>query len=406
MEVKKMEKSALGIVANNVATFSVKASEPLFSRSDEILNFRKNNRKKLNELDKKIKNILVGELADEFKRVKKCGEAIFAPDKRVSLLYNDEHQVAHYGGLVTCGSVWACPHCSSKIQLRRRGEVAELIERVYSAGYKVSMITLTHPHQREFTLKENIEIFNDALRRLKQQRRYRKYIKDNAEIGYIGDITCREVTWGDTNGWHWHAHRLVIVKNPALLVQYAGKLKEMWVHCYELACRDYGRDFTEKNKKYMMERGLDIIEKAQSTDYLVKIGNGKWGAEKELVGVAKKGKVGRYTAFDLVGRRDDKFIEYLQATKGKRQLLYSKGLRALFGLDVEKTDEELAQEQIEHSREIAKISWWEWKKILNENLKVEICEILESAGGDPARLKNFLRDKNINITFLGFDDGG
>ena len=157
----------------------------------------------------------------------------------------------------------------------------------------------------------------------------------------------------------------------------------------------------------MMERGLDLIEKAQSTDYLVKIGNGNWGAEKELVGVAtKKGKQGRYTPFDLVDRRDDKFIEYLQATKGKRQLLYSKGLRALFGLNEEKTDEELIKEQVEHSIKIANISYKNWKKILRENLKVEICEILERDLGDISNLKIWAKNKNINISFFGFDDGG
>lgn len=399
-----MEKPALGITTNNVATI---LSDPIKSGFDEVSEFRKLNRKKLQDLDKKIKKLLVGDLAFEFKRLKKCGEAIFALDKRVSLLYNDEHQVAHYGGLMTCGSVWACPHCSSKIQLRRRGEVAELIEQVYSAGYKVSMLTFTHPHNRDFSLSDNINIFNSALRRLKQQRWYREHIKDNDDLGYAGDITAREVTWGQENGWHWHAHRLVIAKNPEVWAKYAEKLKEMWVHCYELACKEYGRDFTEKDRLYMKGRGLDIIARAQSSEYLTKIGNGLWGADKELVGVmTKKGKVGRCTPFDLVGYRDDKFLEYIKATKGKRQLLYSNGLRAFFGLTEEKTDEELAQEQVEHSREVAKITWQEWRKILNENLKVEICEILESAGGDPARLKIFLKNKNINITFLGFDEGG
>lgn len=401
-----MAENRLGITGNNVATFSPDVVEPLKLRSDDVLEFRRKNRRELQKLTEKIKNLLTGELAFEFKNLKKCGEAIITPNKNVSLLYNEAHQVAHYGGLATCGSVWACPFCSTKIQLRRRAEVSELIERVYSAGYKVSMLTFTHPHQREFSLAENIVIFNLALRKFKQHRIYRKYIKDNAELGFIGDITAREVTWGQENGWHWHAHRLVITKNPALLAKYAEKLKELWVHCYELACQECGREFSEKNRIYMLERGLDLVEKAQSTEYLTKIGNGNWGAEKELVDVStKKGKVGRYTPFDLVGKRDDKFIEYLQATKGKRQLLYSKGLRALFDLDEEKTDEELAQEQVEHSREVAKISWREWRKILDEKLKIKICEKLECAGGDPAELKNFLQDKNINITFLGFDDG-
>lgn len=398
-EVKIVKKSALGIIGNKVSTIENIGF-------DDVLEFRNKNRKKIYDTSFKIKSLLTGELASEFKGLKNCGEAIIAPNKQALLLYNTDHQVAHYGGLATCSSVWACPFCATKIQIRRRGEVAELVEKVYEAGYKVSMITFTHPHQRDFSLKENIEIFNSALRKLKQQRWYRQNIKDNADLGYIGDITCREVTWGSANGWHWHAHRLVIVKNPKILIKYKENLQKLWVHCYELACRENLRKITEENKRYMTERGLDILEKAQSTDYLVKIG-GNWGAEKEMVGVmTKKGKVGRYTPFDLVGVRDDKFVEYIRATKGKRQLLYSKGLRALFGLTEEKTDEELIQEQVEHSVKVANISYKNWQKILRENLKLEICEILERDFGDISNLKIWAEKKKINISFLGFDSGG
>ena len=33
------------------------------------------------------------------------------------------HKAAHYSGLVTCGSIWPCPVCASRIQERRRPEV-------------------------------------------------------------------------------------------------------------------------------------------------------------------------------------------------------------------------------------------------------------------------------------------
>ena len=32
------------------------------------------------------------------------------------------HKAAHYSGLVTCGSIWPCPVCASRIQERRRPE--------------------------------------------------------------------------------------------------------------------------------------------------------------------------------------------------------------------------------------------------------------------------------------------
>lgn len=402
--MKNLEKSALGTIANNV---SVLSSKPIKSRVDEVREFRNNNRKKIKELSTGVQKLLTGKLAVEFKRLKNCGKAIVAPSQQVSLLYNSEYQVAHYGGLATCGSVWACPECSVKIQLRRRAELGELIEKVYGEGYKIAMLTFTHPHQRDDSLKDVIKIFNSALRRFKQGRWYVKLFKENIDFGYVGDVTARELTWGQDNGWHWHAHRLVICKNPKMLIEMKEQLQNHWVHCYELACREFGHRFTELEKKYMLGRGLDIMEKAQSTDYLQKIGNGLWGAEKELTGnfaKTKNGKAGRFTPFELLGKRDDLFIEYIRATKGKRQLLYSDGLRSRFGLTKEKTDEELAQEQVEHSREIAKISYKNWQKILKENLKIEICEVLERDLGDTTNLKVWAKSKNLNISF--FDSGG
>ena len=52
----------------------------------------------------------------------------------ISVWRSVEFESAHYKGLQTCGSVWACPVCSAKISERRRIELAAAIAMHKAAG--------------------------------------------------------------------------------------------------------------------------------------------------------------------------------------------------------------------------------------------------------------------------------
>lgn len=56
-----------------------------------------------------------------------------------------EHQTTHYTGLQTCGSVWACPVCASKIAERRRLEIQQAMAAHQEQGGAVNLLTLTAP---------------------------------------------------------------------------------------------------------------------------------------------------------------------------------------------------------------------------------------------------------------------
>ena len=51
-------------------------------------------------------------------RTAKCLRVPFA--RSVGVFHSQAQESAHYGGLVTCASVWACPICAAKISERRR----------------------------------------------------------------------------------------------------------------------------------------------------------------------------------------------------------------------------------------------------------------------------------------------
>ena len=66
-------------------------------------------------------------------------------------------------GLVTCGSVWACPVCAAKVAAKRAEELAQVLDAVHTAGGSAFMLTLTIKHSARDRL---------GLTREERERRY------------------------------------------------------------------------------------------------------------------------------------------------------------------------------------------------------------------------------------------
>jgi hypothetical protein len=80
-----------------------------------------------------------------------------------------------------------------------------------------------------------------------------------------------------------------------------------------------------------------------------------------------------YLAGDL--RYGPLFKEYAQEFKGKRQLVWSDGLRDLFDLGREETDEEIAVRQDETAVKFASIPLGVWKVILKQKKRGQVLEV-------------------------------
>jgi hypothetical protein len=83
-----------------------------------------------------------------------------------------QHGSAHYHGIATCGSVWACPICAAKIQERRRAEIEQAMTWANDAGLAVVMVTLTFPHTAFDQLRDLLAKQADALGRFRRTRGY------------------------------------------------------------------------------------------------------------------------------------------------------------------------------------------------------------------------------------------
>ena len=83
----------------------------------------------------------------------------------VQVWKSHEYRTASYTGLQTCGSVWACPVCASKVAERRRSEIIAAMTAHKAAGGGVFLLTLTAPHQRCDCIGDLLAKHGQALRR-------------------------------------------------------------------------------------------------------------------------------------------------------------------------------------------------------------------------------------------------
>ncbi len=97
------------------------------------------------------------------------------------------------------------------------------------------------------------------------------------------------------------------------------------------------------------------------------------------------------------GRR---WREYALVFKGRRQHVWSRGLRALLGLAVEeKTDEQVAAEAIEDAVELARLDLAAWRIVLANDARGELCDVASS--GDAGAVRRFLLSLGVEVLVEG-----
>lgn len=245
---------------------------------------------------------------------------------------------AHFEGVQTCGSVWSCPCCGARISETRRGELNRLLVWARARGLAVSMVTLTARHGREDDLADLLDRMKDAKRRWAQHRTYRATKAD-----VVGSVTATEVTAGGANGWHPHFHMLLLTRPGVDL----AALGPAWLASLAAAGLDgAGAAFQ--------------VQDASAAGHYV----AKWGAGEEMTMTSRKAgrKGGGRTPAQLLAASCDQgdemaghlWREFSDVFRGRRQLVWSRGLKALVGLG-EISDEDAAQDQRqEDQQEVAR----------------------------------------------------
>lgn len=295
---------------------------------------------------------------------------------------------ARFGGVQTCGSVWGCPCCSARISEVRRQELRALQAWVAARPHlRIVMVTLTARH-RGRRLLSMIEKMSAAKARM-QNRNPWKPLRESGRL--VGSVSVREATHGE-NGWHPHYHVLCIVEADdddaakALL----EPLRRVWVECLKLE----GLGGT-------LSRAFHLASGEAVAEYVAKQGSeaevGSWGiAEEMTLGRLKRGRGEKGASPWQVlreahaGHDEARALwqEYALTMHGKRQQVWSNGLKAAVGL-VEIEDKEAAEGE-EHSDELDELmhrfdraEWRRWRR--------HRAAILAAARNGPEAVADLLR---------------
>ena len=253
---------------------------------------------------------------------------------------NPEGTKASFRNLQTCGSVWHCAICAPKIASGRCREMDSAICQ-HGIDRRIYFITFTVQHDRDDSgpgqLVAQLGCLRKSLSRAKASRAWREVM---TRAGSIGSIRALEITYGEMNGWHSHAHEIRFAEPGGLVVDRQGKtvrwlsplyaLSRLWVR--ELIKQDIaGLDALdsplERRKKLrsLLRRALTVQDGTYAARYIEEFGSapekGLWvSGELALSHIKTARRAGHCTPWGLLAdamegdeRSRDLFREYALA---------------------------------------------------------------------------------------------
>lgn len=325
------------------------------------------------ELHRETRKLLPNE------RLARCHRHVNEPGASTAV-YIGKSGRSFFGGLIQCGNPWACPLCAFKISQTRRDEVQKGIDAALAYGAGVTLTTLTFRHGIEMPLSESLEKFAKALRRLKSGRAYKQFRND---FGIRGDVRALETTYGK-NGWHPHTHAVTFTRKPLRGHELTRMRRRLFVLWYQ-ACKK------EKLPLPTYRHGVDVRPAKYAADYVA-----KWGFAAELTrSHLKRGHNAGRTPWQLLmdSMAGDKragwlFREFAMTFKGRRQLIWTRGLREYLGIGVELTDQ-VVMELEEQIKAEYRIDSDDWKIICKFEKR---GQILDAAAVSEATMRDLIEE--------------
>lgn len=316
------------------------------------------------------------EIGKEIHRVRPCGQYIRKDLCEVNLCQGHERGNYYFSNLMTCKSVWSCPHCSLKIVQERAKQIRDICANAQKDNKKVVHCTFTMPHARYQTCEE---LRFDITKGFSSMLATRKYQKIKKAYGLEGYIKALEVTWNDKNGWHPHFHVLFFFDGNINDSDTVLEACEYIFDCWQNAIRIRGgglcsRDAFEARNVY---DGEDISE------YI-----SKWDMSKELTegNVTKRSRGDSLTPFQVFERyletKDAKYLnlfkEYHVSFTGTKFLTFSRGLKKKYLNMVDKSDEEICQD--EEGTVVLSMNKELWQEVVYFGYEANILNIMDSGG--------------------------
>jgi len=322
-------------------------------------------------------------------RVRKC-RRVATGSGPIEVRYRPQEARAHFAGLQTCGSVWACPCCSERILAGRASELLRAIATHRAGGGEVLLLTLTMRHNREQALGELWDALGEAWRAASSgARSVRELLRS---IDWVRRV---EATHGE-NGWHVHVHALLFVEAGTDPEPLGDAMFEAWGR----RLVSLGLDAPLAGPGMQIKR-LDLTNASgEVAEYLAK---GHYEevrparleevrparlAALELASAGKLARGQNRTPMQVLGdfvangeaTDAELWREWEAGSKGRRALTWSRGARDRLVGEDELTDEELAQDSDGGGDLVALIDARAWPAIASRpQLMARLLTVVETS---------------------------
>lgn len=295
----------------------------------------------------------------------------------IKVMRSPDGKSSHFSGCMVCSSVWTCPVCAERVANERRKELEHALN-TWQGGFL--LVTFTISHSIDESCQAVVDRFDCAARSFKSGRAFQD-IKSQFGVRYT--VRNREATDGE-NGYHVHGHEIWFLEHALTderLETLKNLLKERWARQAELA-----------GGWASLANGLDVVKSdSEIYDYVAKFG--KLPKNRDDAPLASSELTHSHTKaarkdgksmwqlleeYDQGNKRSGaRFAEYAMAFKGKKQLIWSRGLRDAVGLNDELTDDEIAETE-DQGQVWAEISIQTWRKVVefgHRSLILKICKL-------------------------------
>lgn len=335
-----------------------------------------------------------GATADDWVRPRRVARCSWRVGTEVGVHVGDSG--AHFSGTERCSSVWSCPVCSAVIRADRAEEIESGVVRHRESGGGALFLTGTIRHHADDTLEVGLHAILEGWRRVIRGNPWKKWAD---RIGLVGIIRTVEITRGWRNGWHPHLHAIALLEKP--ISDEMRRAFESWL------LERWQKMVTKLGARMpSVERGF-TVRNVDGDGSMVALYMGKPQEEKRVKIGAEMAradlKSGRnhsrmpFQLLDTAGHNDTDralWLEYVDATAGRRCFTWSKGLRDLLKLGQELTDDEVLN-KVESGELLGVLDGQTFDVLRKTNQLAELLDQIEvaAAGGDTGYLLQLVTPK-------------
>lgn len=407
----------LGTITRFNSNFSTKKKKIIAKRqSARAVNFK---------LVETTKELLAGTAQ---KRICICMSHRLDQDKNIFIKHNGKSGAdsrAYFNNIIQCSSVHTCIICNNRIMAKRSKEIAQAYDYFTSSLHGFApMLTLTIPHKYGGILEKQLELINQAYKRLMDDRIMRQVWE---LVGKVGAIKAVEYTHGK-NGHHNHIHSLMFLEkshhdlvlpiarwttpkrkgmlrllnekqeksyiDKGLQAQISYMSFEKFIKFYWVKlCRDVGLGMPS------LENGAVISEGDNVKSYIAK----HKSAQEITNSRDKKAKNDNRNQWELLldYQNGDKyageiFREYAKSFAGGKLLRWSNGLKKLLLIeDVEDEDIKEIEEKLQHEI-VQEITPELWHLVKRYRLQARLLSAVENDRKDGTDEYQYLINRMVN----------